>query len=115
MRRLGLNNLVRVIPVRCLGSVNMVWIKDAMSAGMDGAILLGCKYGDDYQCHFVKGSEIANKRMDNIGETLKSLGLETARVATRQIAISDYDKVPEIINEFVESIVAMGPNPFKGF
>lgn len=115
MRRLGLNNLVRVIPVRCLGSVNMVWIKDAMSSGMDGVILLGCQYGDDYQCHFVKGSEIANRRMENIGETLASLGLETERVATRQIAISDYNKIPEIINEFVEEIVALGPNPFKGF
>ncbi|KPK25345.1 MAG: heterodisulfide reductase subunit A [Desulfobacterales bacterium SG8_35_2] len=115
MRRLGLNNLVRVIPVRCLGSVNMVWIKDAMSAGMDGAILLGCQYGDDYQCHFVKGSEIASKRMENIGETLGSLGLEVERVAVRQIAINDYNKIPGIINEFVEEIVEMGPNPFKGF
>ena len=43
MHRNGLNKLVRFIPVRCLGSVNMVWIKDAMSSGMDGALLLGCK------------------------------------------------------------------------
>jgi quinone-modifying oxidoreductase subunit QmoB len=115
MRRLGISNLVRIIPVRCLGSVNMVWIKDAMSAGMDGAILLGCQYGDDYQCHFVKGSEIASKRMDNIGETLGSLGLEVERVAVRQVAINEYHKIPEIINTFVEEIIEMGPNPFKGF
>jgi quinone-modifying oxidoreductase subunit QmoB len=115
MRRNKLNTLVRFIPVRCLGSVNMVWIKDAMSSGMDGVLLLGCRYGDNYQCHFVKGSEIANKRMDNIGETLGTLGLEPERCAVRQIAISDYDKIPGIIDEFVESIVEMGPNPFKGF
>ncbi len=87
MKRNGLNHMVRFIPVRCLGSVNMVWIKDAMSAGMDGAMLLGCNYGDDYQCHFVKGSEIANKRMENIGETLSTLGLEPERCATEQVAI----------------------------
>ncbi|NOX24584.1 MAG: hydrogenase iron-sulfur subunit [Deltaproteobacteria bacterium] len=115
MRRNKINNLVRVIPVRCLGSVNMVWIKDAMSSGMDGVILLGCKYGDDYQCHFVKGSEIASKRMENIGETLGTLGLEPERCATRQVAITDYDKIPDIINEFVEEIIELGPNPFKGF
>ncbi|OGR08313.1 MAG: heterodisulfide reductase subunit A [Deltaproteobacteria bacterium RIFOXYD12_FULL_50_9] len=115
MRRLGINNLVRFIPVRCLGSVNMVWIKDALSAGMDGAMLLGCKFGNDYQCHFVKGSEIATKRMDNIGETLKTLGLEPERVAVREIAITDYNKIPEIVKDFVDSIVALGPNPFKGF
>ncbi len=115
MHRNKMNRLVRFIPVRCLGSVNMVWIKDAMSSGMDGALLLGCKYGDDYQCHFVKGSEIATKRMENIGETLGSLGLEPERCGVREIAISDYDKLPAIIDEFVEEIVAMGPNPFKGF
>ncbi|MDO5674120.1 MAG: hydrogenase iron-sulfur subunit [bacterium] len=115
MHRNKLNRLVRFIPVRCLGSVNMVWIKDAMSAGMDGALLLGCKYGDDYQCHFAKGSEIATRRMENIGETLGSLGLEPERCGVREIAISDYDKIPAIIDEFVEEIIAMGPNPFKGF
>ena len=115
MRRLSISNLVRIIPVRCLGSVNMVWIKDAMSAGMDGAILLGCQYGDDYQCHFVKGSELADKRMGNIAETLASLGLEVERVGVRQVAINEYHKIPEIINSFVEDIVELGPNPFKGF
>jgi len=115
MRRRKLNNLVRFIPVRCLGSVNMVWIKDALSSGMDGALLLGCKFGDDYQCHFVKGSELADKRMANIGETLGSLGLEPERVGVRQVAITDYDQVGQIIEEFVEEIKELGPNPFKGF
>ena len=115
MRGNGINHMIRFIPVRCLGSVNMAWIRDALSAGMDGAMLLGCTYGDDYQCHFVKGSEIANKRMENIGETLSTLGLESERCATEQVAITDYDKIPQILNDFVEEIVEMGPNPFKGF
>ncbi|HIJ79989.1 MAG: hydrogenase iron-sulfur subunit [Desulfobulbaceae bacterium] len=115
MRKLPQNALIRVIPVRCLGSMNMVWIKDALSSGMDGVLLLGCKFGDDYQCHFVKGSEIADKRMANIGETLGSLGLEPERCAARQVAINEYDKIGDIINEFVEEVIELGPNPFKGF
>ncbi len=106
---------VRLIPVRCLGSVNVIWIKDALSQGMDGVFLLGCKHGDDYQCHFVKGSELASIRMKKIGEALESLALENERVAQFEIAIDEYDKIPQIINEFVESIEEMGPNPFKGF
>jgi len=116
----GINGLsysadVRLIPVRCLGSVNVIWIKDALSQGMDGVFLLGCKYGDDYQCHFIKGSELADIRMKKIGDALASLALETERVAQFEVAIDDYDKLPKIINDFVESIEAMGPNPFKGF
>jgi len=107
MKRNGINHMVRIIPVRCLGSVNMAWIRDALSAGMDGAMLLGCTYGDNYQCHFVKGSEIANKRMENIGDTLSSLGLESERCAAEQVAITDYDKIPMILNDFVDQIVEM--------
>ena len=116
----GLNRLsysadVRFIPVRCLGSVNVIWIKDALSQGLDGVFLLGCKYGDDYQCHFVKGSELASIRMKKIGDALSSLALEEERVAQFEIGIDEFDKVPQIINDFVESIEEMGPNPFKGF
>jgi len=116
----GLNRLsysadVRFIPVRCLGSVNVIWIKDALSVGMDGVFLMGCKHGDDYQCHFVKGSELAEIRVKKIGDALASLALENERVAQFQVAIDEYDKIPQIINEFVEMIEEMGPNPFKGF
>ncbi|MBM9518863.1 hydrogenase iron-sulfur subunit [Desulforhopalus vacuolatus] len=115
MRRNGISHMVRVVPVRCLGSVNMAWIRDALSSGLDGVLLLGCAYGDDYQCHFVKGSEIANRRMENTAETLTTLGLESGRCKTEQVAITDYDRIPGIINGFVDEIVEMGPNPFKGF
>jgi quinone-modifying oxidoreductase subunit QmoB len=116
----GLNRLsysadVRLIPVRCLGSVNVIWIKDALSQGMDGVFLLGCKHGDDYQCHFVKGSELASIRMKKIGEALASLALENERVAQFEIAIDEYGKAPKMINDFVEMIEGLGPNPFKGF
>ncbi len=116
----GLNRLtysadVRFIPVRCLGSVNVIWIKDALSQGMDGVFLLGCKHGDDYQCHFVKGSELAEIRMKKIGDALASLALEEERVAQFEVAIDEYDKVPQMIDEFVDTIEEIGPNPFKGF
>lgn len=103
----------RVIPVRCLGSVNAIWIADAMSKGYDGVILLGCKYGDDYQCHFMKGSEICMKRRDNIADTLKQMAVEPERVEQMEVAIDDYDSVPDRIDRFVTRITAMGPNPFK--
>ena len=70
LHRIQISPYVRFIPLRCLGSTNLVWIADALSSGIDGIILIGCKYGDDYQCHFIKGSELANRRMENIKETL---------------------------------------------
>ena len=113
LHRLRLDPRVRFIPLRCLGSFNMVWVSDALSRGVDGLILLGCKYGDDYQCHFAKGSELCDYRMGKLSETLDKLGLESDRVLQFQIAHSDFDKLPEIINDFVKRIMEIGPNPFK--
>ena len=114
-RKLKWNQYVRVIPVRCLGSVNAIWVADAMSKGVDGVMMLGCKYGDDYQCHFVKGSEICNRRKENIAETLNRLGVEPDRVEQYQVSIDEYDKVPELIEDFMTMIMSKGPNPFKGY
>ncbi|MGB9715138.1 MAG: FAD-dependent oxidoreductase [Thermodesulfovibrionales bacterium] len=106
---------VRFIPLRCLGGMNLVWIADALSKGIDGFLLLGCKFGENYQCHFVKGSELANYRFSKVGETLNRLQLEAERVNMIQVAISEYDKLPDMINEFVERVKEIGPNPFKEF
>ncbi len=115
LNRLSWSADVRFIPVRCLGSMNVIWIKDALSQGMDGVFLLGCKHGDDYQCHFVKGSELADIRIKKIGDALSSLALEEERVAQFQVAIDEYDRIPQIIDDFVGVIEGLGPNPFKGF
>lgn len=104
---------IRIIPVRCLGSVNVIWIADALSMGFDGIILIGCKYGEDYQCHFIRGSELANRRMENVQEKLKQLVLEPQRVELHTLSIDEYDKIPEIFNKFVEVIEELGPNPYK--
>jgi quinone-modifying oxidoreductase subunit QmoB len=106
---------VRIIPVRCLGSVNALWVSDALSRGFDGIMLMGCKSGDDYQCHFIKGSAIARDRTDVFRETLSSLMLEEERLANVEVSIADSGKVADVINGFADQIGEMEPNPFKGF
>jgi quinone-modifying oxidoreductase subunit QmoB len=115
IRRLQYNAWVRFISVRCLGSMNLVWIADALSKGIDGILLLGCKHGDDYQCHFIKGSELANIRMSKIQETLTRLSLESDRVRLVQLSITDYTRLPEILDGFAAKLEEVGPNPYKGF
>jgi len=104
---------IRIIPVRCLGSVNVIWINDALSSGFDGIMLLGCKFGEDYQCHFIRGSELAETRMENVSEKLKQLVLEPERVQIHTIAMNEYDKVPGLLNDFADEIETIGANPYK--
>jgi quinone-modifying oxidoreductase subunit QmoB len=109
------NSWVRVIPIRCLGSTNIVWIAEALSKGIDGVILVGCKYGDDYQCHYVRGSELANTRLGNVSETLQRLALEPERIKVVELSHDEFDRVPKVLDEFAEELEAMGLNPLKGF
>jgi quinone-modifying oxidoreductase, subunit QmoB len=115
IKRYQWSPFVRFIPVRCLGSINLVWVADALSRGIDGIILFGCRHGDDYQCHFIKGSELANTRLSKVSETLDRLALESDRVKFIEVGITDYDKIPGIIGEFMETIESVGANPYKGW
>jgi quinone-modifying oxidoreductase subunit QmoB len=110
---LRINPFVRLMPVRCLGSINRVWVSDALSKGYDGILQIGCKPGDDYQCHFIHGSELTEQRSGIYEETLSSMMLEPERIATEFVEITDYKKVIEIIDGYMEEVELMGPNPFK--
>ena len=110
-----LSPYIRIIPLRCMGSMNLVWVADAMSSGFDGILLLGCRHGDDYQCHNVRGSALAETRLSKVSETLDRLQLESDRVKMVEVNIMDADTLPQVINDFVEVISDMDPNPYKEF
>ncbi len=115
LKRLKHSAYIRFIPVRCLGAVNTEWIKFALSKGFDGILMVGCKSGDDYQCHYIRGSELMGTRGDNIKEKLTQLVLEEERVRVEELSILEHEKLIEIINEFSDEIEEIGMNPFKGF
>jgi len=115
LHRLQYNPFVRVVPLRCAGSMNLVWVADALSKGIDGILIMGCQYGDDYQCHMATGSHLAKIRLSKVAETLDRLKLESGRVQMEQVSIAEYYKIPDILNDFMKKLEGFGPNPYKGF
>jgi quinone-modifying oxidoreductase subunit QmoB len=113
--RARLSPFVRFLPLRCMGSLNLVWVADALSKGIDGLLFFGCQHGEDYQCHFIKGSELCAQRLSKVQETLDRLVLEADRVRFEQISMNDVERVPAVIAEFMEKLEELGPNPYKGF
>jgi quinone-modifying oxidoreductase subunit QmoB len=108
-----LTPFARVIPIRCLGSLSLSWVTDALNSGYDGIVMMGCRRDDDYQCHFVRGSAMAAERLSKVGDTLKSLNLEPDRVILHEISITDTKRAPALINEMAETIKRIGLSPFK--
>ena len=58
---------------------------------------------------------MAHDRMGKINDSLQQLQLETERVETYEIEITDVDRVVDLINEYSRKIDEIGMNPFKGF
>ena len=107
--RLKISPFVMIIPVRCIGSINKIWLSDALSQGYDGILQIGCKPGEDYQCHFITGSELIETRSENIQKTLQTMMLDPERIETVFLEIDEYAKIPEIIDEYIEPIEDIGP------
>jgi quinone-modifying oxidoreductase subunit QmoB len=77
--------------------------------------MIGCKSGDDYQCHYVRGSQLAAYRLENVQETLNRLSLESERIKVVELSHDEWDRIPAVLDEFAETIDEVGPNPYKGF
>jgi len=113
MNGMEITQWARVIPIRCLGSISLSWITDSLNNGYDGIVLMGCQKGKDYQCHFVKGSEMGLERMSKVGDTLQILDLEPERVASYEVAITDIQRAPKLINDMAGTVGKIGMSPFK--
>jgi quinone-modifying oxidoreductase subunit QmoB len=51
--------------------------------------------------------------MTKIADTLQQLNLEQERVATYEVAITDIERAPKLINEMAETVAKVGMSPFK--
>jgi quinone-modifying oxidoreductase subunit QmoB len=52
-------------------------------------------------------------RMSKIDDTLTTLNLEKERVATYEVAITDIERAPKLINDMAATIDQIGQSPFK--
>ncbi len=113
VNRATLPGSLRIVPVRCLGSVNRALVAEALIAGYDAVTLMGCRSGEDYQCHFIHGSEILKTRMDNIREVIERMALGPERVQYLEVAISEADRIPDLLNGVLAKARALGPSPLR--
>jgi len=113
MNRLSWNADVRFIPVRCLGSVNVIWIK-TRSPRHGRRFSHGMQARGRLPVPLRQGQRAGRYPREENRRGLSSLALEPERVAQFQVAIDEYDKIPG-------SFRSLGHHrrprtePFKGF
>lgn len=100
------------IPIRvmCSSRVDASFILQALLKGADGVLVAGCHPGD---CHYQTGNLYTRRRTMMLKELLKVIGVERDRLRLEWISASEGKKFSEVIDDFVDDIRELGPNPIK--
>ncbi len=92
--------------VMCSSRVDPQHILYAFKEGADGVFIGGCHPGD---CHYVEGNYKTLRRIALFKPMLQALGIDPNRLRLEWISAAEGKKYAETMNEFTETIRALGP------
>ncbi|MFX1478473.1 MAG: hydrogenase iron-sulfur subunit [Promethearchaeota archaeon] len=100
---------IRIIRVMCSGRVDPIFIAEAFSKNIDGVLVLGCHPGD---CHYISGNYEAEMKINMLNKLLELIGF-SKRLRLDWVSASEGNRFAQIVNEFNDHIVNLGPSPIK--
>ncbi len=90
----------------CTGRVDPALVAKAFKKGIDGLMVVGCYFGD---CHYITGNHQAKAKMDMTRKLFKFIGLNEDRLAFRQCSSGEASVFVELVSEFDQKILDIGP------
>ena len=109
-RRMQYSANVRIVHVPCTGKVEVEHFLAALERGIDGVLVAGCLEGG---CHFVEGNLRARRRVEAARQTLDEIGLGRERLRMVNLSASEAPTFVARIQEMVETVSRLGPNPLR--
>ncbi len=101
---------VRIVRTPCTGRLEANFFMKAFENGADGILVAGCLEGG---CHFSEGNLLAKGRVKYTGDILAESGLEPERIRMVNISAAMAKPFVEYVNEIVETVRKLGPNPLS--
>lgn len=101
----------RAIRTTCTGRIDIQFILEALVLGADGVIVSGCLLE---QCHYKTGNYKAIQRVTFLKRILDAIGFGGERISMHHISASMAPQFVEMINERINVIKKLGPNPLRG-
>jgi coenzyme F420-reducing hydrogenase delta subunit len=101
---------VNIVRFMCSGRIEPEFIMKAFEYGADGVIVTGCKFDE---CHYISGNYRAKERIETTQHILDMVGIGSERLSAEWLSASEGKKFAKTMNEFVEQIRTLGPNPLK--
>ena len=101
---------IRIIRTPCTGKLEVEYFMKAFENGADGVLVAGCEEGS---CHFIEGNLMAKRRVNYVRELLTESGLESERLRMVNISAAMGARFAEAVDEMVETVGKLGPNPVR--
>jgi len=99
---------VRIIRLMCSGRVDPVIVLETFANGADGVIVMGCHPGD---CHYIEGNLQTERKIKMLKKLIARTGLEPERLRLEWVSASEGGRFAELVKEFTNQIMALGPSP----
>jgi F420-non-reducing hydrogenase iron-sulfur subunit len=105
------NSAVKIIKVPCSGQIQPIMLETALKNGADGTFALGCRMGD---CHYREGNKFCRDRL--MGKRMPKLKptVDKRRVQGYWLSAVEYDKLRDMVAEFVEDCRKLPVPEVKG-
>jgi len=104
--RLQYPDNIRIVRLPCTGKVDVKFLLDALENGADGVAVVGCLEGE---CHYMTGNLRARKRVERTKAILQQIGIDPQRVEMYNLSAGQGTRFAEIVTEFAQRIIAIGP------
>jgi coenzyme F420-reducing hydrogenase delta subunit/ferredoxin len=105
--RLQYTTEIRLIRVMCSGRVDPAFVFRALSNGMDGVFIGGCRLNE---CNYVtQGNYDALNMVLLCKKIMEHIGLNPERLKIEFMSSGDGIILAEVINDFVREVKALGP------
>jgi F420-non-reducing hydrogenase iron-sulfur subunit len=101
---------VKIVRLPCTGKTDVQYLLDAFNEGADGVMIVACSLGN---CHHERGNERAQARVRRTQEILEGVGLEPERLSIHFVSGGMGATFAQKINEMVDRLKLLGPNPIK--
>ena len=111
LKKDGLPDSVTLNRLVCTGKLQVSTLLKAFEDGADGVYVAGCPANE---CHNVKGSQRAAKRVLAVKKALKELGVEPERIEMYHLERGFHPEFIEAAQEMDKVISNLGPCPLKG-
>jgi len=98
---------IRVVRVMCSGRVDPKLVLEALLAGADGVLALGCHPGD---CHYQTGNLEAREKFESLKAVLAQTR-SSGRFDYDWVSVSEGLRFAELVRAFTDRIRSFGPIP----